>query len=145
MYKSLIYVSLKSAAVVNPEQAMHEIIAIAQSRNARLDVTGALASTREHYVQILEGSIAAVGELMESIDNDPRHTNVIVLESVFVPQRSLPAWSMAYCGNSPYLARHVQTALSDLSNDSRLRIARLRSFLIGLANSGPPENGRGSR
>jgi hypothetical protein len=132
MDRSLIYVSRRPLATFDPERAVEEIVATARSRNAALNITGALACTRSHFTQLLEGSPATIDELMHSIENDPRHTDVTILEVSSIIQRTLPDWTMAYSGDSTYVARQLEALLLDQTS---MRVDRLRSLIIGFAGA----------
>ena len=129
MVTSLLYVS--RSLLVLPEQAeeIQKIVEVARSRNARLDVTGALIFTEARFAQVLEGSTEAVEELMASIRRDPRHKDVEVVEVAEITSRRFPNWTMAYSGPSFYVDRHIKPLVnSGLETGPR---GELASKLIG--------------
>src|SRR3954470_21858727 len=73
----------------------------ARLRNRSLNVTGALIFTEGLFAQILEGEEAAVRQILESIQKDPRHTDVYVLPGEQHAQRRFQNWSMAFVGPTP--------------------------------------------
>lgn len=107
---------------------------VGRSRNASLDVTGALIFTRRHFAQILEGSAAAVDELMKSIKADPRHEDVDVVEVKSVTGRQFTKWNLAYSGFATYVDEHI-VALTDRAAGEPvgLKINRLRRLMLELA------------
>lgn len=111
MITSLLYVSVSTLKLPGEAHEVDDLVAVARSRNATLDVTGALIFTEMHFAQILEGSAAAVEELMVSIRADRRHREVSTVSVIETPQRRFPDWSMAYSGPSFYLDRHVTPLL----------------------------------
>jgi Sensors of blue-light using FAD len=74
------------------------IASVARHKNSQLNVSGALLFDGERFAQLLEGDEADVRFLMNSIQGDTRHMNLVVLAALeggrrFVPQR----WSSGYC------------------------------------------------
>jgi hypothetical protein len=96
--QSLIYVSDSTLSASVEAGEVEAIIDVARSRNGDLEVTGALMFTHSNFVQVLEGSPAALNELMASIKRDSRHQNVRVLEVESLTSRRFSDWSMAYVG-----------------------------------------------
>jgi len=110
---SLLYVSKSLVERLAQAESLQDIVEVARSRNAQLAVTGALIFTRAHFAQILEGSRAAVEELMVSIKRDARHQDVTVVEWIDIESRRFPDWSMAYSGPSAYVDRHLSPFLCE--------------------------------
>ena len=130
---SLIYVSEKTLVAFDPDRAVQEIVATARSRNAASGITGALVCTSNHFAQILEGPHAEIDALMRSIEFDPRHANVVVLDTNPIAQRIFTNWTMAYSGTSTYVARQIEVLLLDFTPLSPARIDRLRRLIVGFA------------
>jgi hypothetical protein len=130
MITSLTYVS-RSRLQPGEQATVDAIVDVASSRNADLGVTGALLFTEVHFAQVLEGAPDAVEELMKSIEADPRHKDVTVLEHSAIDERRFPRWAMAYSGPSIYLDRHLKpllgTSLHDL--EKRQLVARLVALM----------------
>lgn len=102
MVRSLLYVSHSKVAFPDTLGQINNIVDVARSRNARLDVTGALIATHAAFAQLLEGSSAAIDELMHSIRNDVRHEHVRVVQDHTREARRFARWTMAYSGRSTY-------------------------------------------
>ena len=135
MDKTIVYVSAKTAQFFERSDAMREIMASAQARNASLGVTGALIETANGFAQLLEGDAGCLDELMDSIDRDPRHANVSILAERTSDRRRLDEWSMAYSGESSWVAQQIEPLIgADLPLAPR-RIERLEALLFGLATS----------
>lgn len=111
---SLLYVSRSQIAPEHEERAIADIITVAQSRNAHLNITGALVFTQEQFAQVLEGSAAAVHEVMGSIRHDHRHTNVNIVAVDQIPRRRFEDWVLAYAGPSTYVERRIKPLLPHL-------------------------------
>jgi hypothetical protein len=71
-----------------------QILRSARLRNFSLDVTGMLMLVGGRFCQILEGTIENVDEVFDLIETDRRHSNVQVLETKAIAQRSFPDWTM---------------------------------------------------
>jgi hypothetical protein len=78
--------------------ALATILASARRNNARRGVTGALLFSDGCFAQVLEGPREAVEEVFETIQCDPRHSDVTIMHLHAVEQRSFGAWSMAFAG-----------------------------------------------
>lgn len=127
---SLLYVSTSLLPPSEEETALADIIAVARSRNADLDVTGALVFTRRHFAQLLEGEAAALQELMTSIRRDRRHSDLNVVGTVAIAERRFASWSMAYAGPSTYVDRHIVPLLPQLQEAGKRATATERLITL---------------
>lgn len=135
--RSLIYVSDSTISMPRDEWQIDAIVGEAQHRNKKLDVTGALMFTYANFAQVLEGPSSSVGELMRSIGNDSRHTNVRVLEVEAIDRRRFSRWSMAYVGPADLMEEALAPALEPnalLADPSAPR--QLMALLVGLVRLG---------
>lgn len=89
-----IYVS--SAVKPMSEQEIHDILEQAQSKNARLDVTGLLIHRSGNFIQYIEGPEDSIQSLALSISKDPRHKNFTVLDEGTLGKRQFADWKMSY-------------------------------------------------
>ncbi|MBY0335558.1 MAG: BLUF domain-containing protein [Acetobacteraceae bacterium] len=98
----ILYVSRKTthADPVEADREVADILVSARRNNERLGVTGALLFSEGCFAQVLEGPTAAVEDIFERIQCDPRHDEVTVLEVRSVPERAFANWSMAYAGGA---------------------------------------------
>ena len=79
---------------------LEDILKVARSRNSAANVGGALMFNGTHYAQVLEGPRKAVERIFESIQLDPRHTDMMLLSFDPVGERLFGSWSMAHVGAS---------------------------------------------
>lgn len=71
------------------------MVAAAVKKNQLLDITGILITSGDIFYQVIEGPDAHADELFESILTDPRHRDVLLLETESsVDKRFFPDWSM---------------------------------------------------
>lgn len=73
-----------------------EIARKARTKNKPLHVTGLLVFDGERYCQHLEGTMQDVLELYKRISEDPRHTDVVLLNQGEVTQRKFGHFAMAF-------------------------------------------------
>ncbi len=93
---SLIYFSLARGNAASPMTSLRTILSQSQTRNAQAGITGALLSCGGFFLQVLEGSPAAVLETYQRIANDTRHHSPALLWEGPIIARQFPRWSM--CG-----------------------------------------------
>lgn len=65
-----------------------------RANNERLGLTGILMASGGLFYQVLEGPPQAVDEVYSKICADGRHTDLLLLSSEDVAERSFPDWSM---------------------------------------------------
>ena len=141
----LIYVS--SAVGVLPAHALDRILLRARVSNGATGITGFLLFHNGTFLQCLEGPPAGVLSLMDRIRRDRRHSNVVVLESVAISERTFGASAMGYVAarnlTAPQreafvdllAAAHGQAALR--AGLDRSVVDHLWSFLPGFLQSAP--------
>lgn len=86
MHERLVYVS-RAAPGIGPRDA-YDIIRVAQNRNSRYGVTGALILVDGHFLQVIEGDAFRIRERYARIAIDPRHTHLEVRQSGRIQQLS---------------------------------------------------------
>ena len=134
MITSLLYVSRSTLVLPQQAKEIEAIVEVGRSRNESLNVTGALVFTRRHFAQILEGSAAAVDELMTSIKADWRHSDVDVVDVKEVHGGQFAKWSLAYSGFATYVDEHIVALVDRPSGDSPfLEVKKLRRLMLDLA------------
>ena len=92
--RQLIYVS-RPVGKVSPAEE-RSLIQTSQRNNRRVDLTGLLACTGEHFLQVLEGMPADIEPVFQRIATDVRHTDLRVVSDRLVQTREYGKWSMAY-------------------------------------------------
>lgn len=97
---SLAYIS-KSNLGGKPEEInaeIEDILAAARRNNPAVSVTGALLYSGGFFCQVIEGPLAALEELYETIQMDDRHKDVTVLHFEPAEKRGFSEWAMALAG-----------------------------------------------
>ncbi len=77
-------------------ETLEKILVDARKGNAERGITGALLYTEQVFFQILEGDEKQVRQLMQSINDDSRHSAVKVIYETEVESPAFASWSMAY-------------------------------------------------
>ena len=72
-----------------------KLMATCLRNNPTRDITGVLISHSGWFLQVLEGSAANVHLLFKVIENDPRHSDFLLLRFNAVAARDFSDWSMA--------------------------------------------------
>jgi hypothetical protein len=133
MLQSLLYVSRRTQNASTTVHDVDDIVAGSRIRNVALDLTGALVATPTHFAQVLEGSPAAIEEIMASITRDRRHYDIVIAPIEQPMRREFERWALAYHGDSTYVAQMLTAAIEaadfDLANQSR----KVRSLMAMLA------------
>lgn len=92
--KILTYTSWARAGI-RPDD-VDAILASARINNPLDGITGVLIFNGTAFMQILEGSEAAIEGLRSRLESDPRHSNMSVRDTRVIEARTFPYWSMAY-------------------------------------------------
>jgi len=89
---SLIYVSSANPGFTEPQ--LLELAQASARRNKARNVTGLLAFNSRNFMQLLEGDIDDVLEIMRRIEGDTRHGNITFIRKDQRDRRECPEWSM---------------------------------------------------
>lgn len=117
---SLLYVSSSLLEPDETDEQLWAIVDVAQARNKRQDITGALVFTGTDFVQILEGPEESVANVMASILIDPRHDQVNIVRREMIAKRSFPTWGMNVLDPDPAIEERV----------AEIRAARTENGLV---------------
>jgi len=90
----ILYVS--DLAADQSSTVVAEILSTARVTNQRLNITGLLVFDGQHFMQLIEGDEIAVKQLMQGIESDGRHSNVLSLHEGRSAQRRFSRFSMGY-------------------------------------------------
>lgn len=106
-----LYVSRSTLPEAEIDQAIENIVRVAQERNAVLGITGALVYSDLHFGQIVEGPPQSIMALRSSILSDARHTNIRSIADGKTEMRRFGHWKLAYSGHSMVISRALQRAV----------------------------------
>ena len=93
MFERIAYVSRALASTGALE--IHDIVRVANNRNAELGLTGALIFLDGYFLQVIEGLPGPLHERFAIIAADPRHTEISVRLSVKILTLGFPETWMA--------------------------------------------------
>ncbi|MEM7412304.1 MAG: BLUF domain-containing protein [Myxococcota bacterium] len=91
---TLVYASAATREMTPEDLA--EILAAARKNNRPAGVTGMLLYHEGSFLQALEGDRAVVEALYERIEEDPRHSDAMILFRGDVEERVFERWSMGF-------------------------------------------------
>ncbi len=100
--KQLVYASRQ--AVEFDGLRLVSLLYTARDRNAALDITGVLLYSNGLFVQCLEGPPDNVDAIYAKICQDPRHQELVVLQSIDTDERHFKSWMMGCAKVSDYQA-----------------------------------------
>ena len=113
---------------------IREILSSARTNNSSHGVTGALLYNDGNFAQALEGPLAAVEQIFEKIQCDPRHSEVTVVQSGSVTGRDFPDWSMAFAGTSaapqPLAAEMVEAVFANSADAKDQMLPLLQKLVV---------------
>ena len=92
LLKTLTYTSLASLDL--SEGDLDDILAVARHANAIEGVSGLLIFNGVRFLQIIEGSEAAIDGLVTRLRRDHRHSAFEVQDERSVKEQTFPQWSM---------------------------------------------------
>jgi len=117
-----------------------EFLAIIQSTNKQLGITGLLIFDGEHFLQVLEGQYNVISKLMTSIQRDNRHNHVVTLLKESIPKREYEQWAMQFLAKGPESmdkiideAQHLAKVLEKYQEGDSVSRSRLiaKAFIDG--------------
>jgi hypothetical protein len=94
MLIQLIYVS--SAVRLLSEDELLELLAQARETNRHRNITGMLLYGEGNFLQVLEGEAADVDAVYATIQQDPRHHHLLLIEREPIAARNFSEWSMGF-------------------------------------------------
>ncbi len=96
MFRRVIYIS-RSLIGADPD-GIAAIVSSSVRWNVEVDVTGMLWADGQSFAQVIEGNDDAVGQTMDRIRADRRHTAIDCLLDRPVRSRQFGSWSMRRAG-----------------------------------------------
>jgi Sensors of blue-light using FAD len=92
--QQLIQLVYRSRSLIEGEE-YNKLMATCLRNNPTRGITGVLISHTGWFLQVLEGAAANVNALLKVIENDPRHSDFLLLRLNAVNARGFKDWSMA--------------------------------------------------
>jgi methanogenic corrinoid protein MtbC1 len=101
---------------------LYKLSLAAQSRNRAESISGLVLYDEGRFFQWLEGPVESVGRIIHSIRNDPRHTDIEVIDDQSVQTRMFTDWSMKLAATG----QAVASSRRDVMEPPPAMIAELR-------------------
>lgn len=106
------------------------ILRASARNNVRLDITGVMALSRTHFIQILEGGREAVSHLYSRISRDPRHRDIVLYGVEEIPERAYSRWRMGFVGVEAFSAERCLRLVNAPKINPQLLDSRSLTLLI---------------
>lgn len=90
----LIYTSTRGAWC--DEQTIQDILITAHTNNTTYEITGVLLHSTSRFLQYIEGNRQHLTNLYKNIEQDTRHSNLILHLFSPLEKRIFPTWRMAF-------------------------------------------------
>ncbi len=114
--KQLVYASRQ--AVEFDGLRLVSLLYTARDRNAALGITGVLLYSNGLFVQCLEGPPENVDATYAKISLDPRHRELVVLQTIETDERHFESWMMGCAKVSDYQALELTRAQWQSASDA---------------------------
>jgi hypothetical protein len=127
LLKRLKYVSRSATLMTDDEVAA--IGRVAAETNRALEISGVLVEASGVFFQVIEGPAKAVDDLVRRIERDPRHQELLVLNTMNdCESRIFPDWAMKTIrvGNDDIRAAAIKLLL-ETAIEAQNRVALLSS------------------
>lgn len=121
--RRILYVSRMRAGMT--DETLQRIVACAQVKNRRNDISGVLAVGPGVFAQVIEGAPAPIDETFSRICADDRHLGVKVLDDSPIRVRLFDRWSMALLMDDA--SATLTTAAMDGSVSSETLLSRFQA------------------
>jgi hypothetical protein len=114
---------------------LQAILASARKNNPAISVTGALIYNGANFAQVLEGPLKSVEHIFEIIQRDPRHSEVVVVQSGPTPSRDFSDWSMAFAGSNhtdklPLATAAFESVFSNAAGAGEIMLTTLKDLVV---------------
>lgn len=136
MLTTWLYISVSALPADAQAAAIDAIVDVSRSRNAGLDVTGALIFSGSRFAQLIEGPAGSVAALQAAIERDVRHRNVTTIEADTSGARLFAGWSLVYSGHSTFVDRELHRIGEQHGHDAAAASRNLKLVLTEFSRSG---------
>lgn len=90
----LVYISRSKLNATERQDHLADIVKVSTYRNADAGITGILTLQDERFIQLLEGTPAALDLLMLHLHFDERHEDIRIVARDQIPLKEVTGWSM---------------------------------------------------
>lgn len=121
MLEQLVYVS-RARDALSSVLSVSDILEQARRNNSRDGVTGALAFTQTHFLQLIEGEPSRLDDLVARLHRDERHSDIRIIDRISITARAFEGWAMV----TPRFTPHNTRLLAQLIEDAPTGIPAYR-------------------
>lgn len=118
MYHQIIYCSKLNNAY--NESEVYQIVKHARHRNRQVGITGHLTFGKQLFLQILEGYMGPITDLMHKIKEDDRHQDIKLISATNIQYLNYEKWSMGYLNLLPEHDYHEEFKPYEFSQEQSL-------------------------
>lgn len=90
----VVYISDYIESEKNVEEDIQDIVRVAKVKNLQLGITGVLFFHNGKFIQVIEGEEKNIRSLLNIINKDKRHQNLVYLVDTVVQSRGFQDWNM---------------------------------------------------
>jgi hypothetical protein len=133
---TLVYLSSATDALTDEE--LGNILKISRTNNSQIGVSGVLIYCDGNILQVLEGLEENVYKVFNKIKADPRHTNLITLQSRDISVRNFENWSMGYRTSNKAEFKQIEGYLNlqtQLKNNVNDGMNQVKTLLVDFINN----------
>ncbi|EIC21424.1 phosphate-starvation-inducible PsiE family protein [Thiorhodovibrio frisius] len=124
----LVYISAATAPM--SKQDLKDLLQYCRQHNPQIGVTGMLFYGNGTFLQVLEGEEQVIDELLDTIEQDPRHTGLQVIQRKAITEREYADWSMGFQQVSERALRAAASAELDDFHEGDFKTGYLREHRI---------------
>lgn len=109
----------RSTSRISDQAELKRLLDNSKANNARLNISGIMLHYDDNFFQVIEGEEQVVRDLLEKIENDPRHTMMDVVYIRDGHRRVFPDWTMEMIDISPDEFEALMLRLPDTGSMSK--------------------------
>ena len=129
---TLVYIS--DATQDFSQAELQSLLKVCRSNNEKIGITGMMVYAGGKFLQILEGEPEVINTLMEKLEKDQRHANIVVMNSDLLAHRHFDQWSMGFKVASAQSVANELAGYIDVYDGDKLEIKtqKIRSMNINI-------------
>lgn len=90
--RSIIYISTRAKRFT--DETLQELVQASSKRNSADAITGCLVYNGMNFIQLLEGDHDKLSDCMARIEQDDRHTGIVIIRDAETQSRECAEWGM---------------------------------------------------
>lgn len=122
-----------------PSEELFRIIEQSARNNPFADITGFLIYADGDFLQLVEGPLQALEDLLTVLRRDPRHHSLQIVSRREIYERSFPRWRMKRVGDGQDALGELRAVLSEQGRGAALP-PEVVAFIADRAGQAPPKS-----